>query len=106
MGGSIFISDSAQIPLSTRQFDYVVERVRAQLNPSEMDVIEKVYLPLDGHGMMCISAESLNAQEFSTFSNAVLNAKTAAQAEESFSRFEGVWKEVLEMLQRDTRFRV
>ncbi len=39
-------------------------------------------------------------------SNAVLNAKTAAQAEESFSRFEGVWKEVLEMLQQDTRFRV
>ncbi|MCP1571690.1 hypothetical protein J2S30_000069 [Herbaspirillum rubrisubalbicans] len=106
MGGSIFISDSAQIALSTRQFDYVVERVRAQLNPSEMDVIEKVYLPLDEQGMMFISAESLNAQEFSTFSKAVLKAKTAAQDEELFSRFEEVWKEVLEVLQQDPRLGV
>ena len=106
MGGSIFFSNGAQLPLSTQDFYYLVERVRSQFNSSEMGVKEKVYLPLDEQGMTFISAKLLNKRDFSSFSKAVLNARAAAQVEESFSRFEGVWNLVLEMLRQDPRFEI
>lgn len=106
MAGSIIISKDVRVPLSTNQFDYLVERVGSQFGPLDMRVKEEVYFPMDEGGMMFISAESLNAQDFAAFSRAVMKARVAAQAEASFSTFESVWALLLERLRQDARFKL
>ena len=90
--------------MSTRQFDYLVERVRSQFESSHTHIREKVYFPMDEGGMTFISAEPLNADGFGAFTRAVMKAKTAAQGEETFSSFQNVWDELIEKLRSDPRF--
>lgn len=104
MGGSIFVSGSVQVALSTRAFDYLVERVRSQFGPLNLHIIEKVYMPLDEQGMMFISSELLDEKEFAAFSKAAISAMEAARAEEYFSRFETVWNELIDAIRQDARF--
>lgn len=103
MAGSIVIYKDVRVPVSTSQFDYLVGRIGDQFGSSDIWVKDEVYLPMEEGGMRFISMESLNSNGLSIFLTAVTRARTASQAEDSFSLYENVWDQLIEKLRQDTR---
>lgn len=103
MVGSIVISKDVRVPVSTSQFDYLVSRIGDQFDSSDMGVKNEVYLPVEEGGMSLISTESLNSNELAIFSTAVMRARAASQAEESFLLYENIWNQLVEKLRQDAR---
>ncbi|WP_279610789.1 hypothetical protein [Burkholderia stabilis] len=106
MAGSVTISKDVRVPVSTIQFDYLVSRIGDQFDSSDMWVKDEVYLPMEEEGMNFISTKSLNSNGLSIFLTAVMRARAASQAEDSFPLYENVWNQLVEKLRQDTRLGV
>ncbi len=94
---------SLRLPVSTRQFDYFVERLRGAFLPEEQHVREVVFHSLDEGGMDFISAEALNESEFTTLCSAVERAHQGARSEEAFPVYQPLWDELLTKIHADPR---
>ncbi|MFZ6768538.1 hypothetical protein ACO0LM_15880 [Undibacterium sp. Di26W] len=57
--------------VSTKQFDYLTERVRSGFSDSEKVFMGQIYSPMDDGGMMFISAESQEIEGLKVFLKAV-----------------------------------
>jgi hypothetical protein len=104
MAGSIFISKELRLPVSTRQFDYLVKHLADAFLSEEQNIREQVFRPLEEGGMDFITAEGLSESEFGRFCAAVDRANRHAHSEKEFPVYQQLWDELLKRIHADIRF--
>ena len=104
MAGSIIISNDLILSVSTWQFDCIESQIRSELKLIDQSVFEKVYSPLDEGGMNFISAESLSANEFGDFVQAVMKAVERVKKNPHDQDLLSLWEDLLGKLRADARF--
>ena len=55
MAGSIVISKEVLVPVTTSQFDYLVNRIGDQFHSSDMWIKDDVYLPMEEGGELYLN---------------------------------------------------
>jgi hypothetical protein len=103
MGGTILVSKGNGFATSTVDFDYLTERIRAELMWKDPSVLTAAYEPLDDGGMTFISLEALDDESYRIFVEATKQAELKASTDASFSTRSVLWRPLREMLQRDAR---
>lgn len=104
MAGTILISDQSIIDLSTKDFDYFSERIRADFPADKQDLAEDLFSPIDEGGMAFISLIDASEEIFSAFCTAVFAAEKRAKVEQKFPLYSSQWDRLLNALQDDSRF--
>ncbi len=104
MAGSILISDQVGIALSTRDFDYLVERIRVEFPLNDRRWASEIFEPMDEGGMTFISLIDCSGDGFCSFFNAVLLAKKKAEDVEGYLFHAAQWEELLSSLRSDPRY--
>ncbi len=105
MAGSIIVSKELRFPVSSLQFDYLAERIRAGFDFEGQAYLKEIYSPMDEGGMDFISVKNENEAAFKSFVLAVLKAKEAASTEDSYATFGGLWEGLLAKIRLDERYR-
>ena len=104
MAGSIFVSKQLRLPLSTQQFDYLVERIRIEYGQADQARMQAIFSPLDEEGMNFISAESQDDAGFKAFFDAIVRAKERSSLRSEDAPFVALWDELLDKVRLDSRF--
>ena len=104
MAGSILISQNVRRPVSSRQFDYLVQYLRESFAHGSEAVRDEVFRPCDEGGMDFISAKALTASDFAVFSAALDRAREAAGRQPTFSAHTQIWDDLREMVRSDPRY--
>ena len=104
MAGAIFISQDLRRPVSSRQFDYLMQYLREGFAPGSEVVRDEVFRPCDEGGMDFISAKELAASDFAVFAAALDLAREAAGREPTFQAHIQIWDELREMVRSDPRY--
>ncbi len=103
MGGTILVSKGNGFPTSTVDFDYLAGRIRAELMTKHPSVLTAAYEPVDDGGMTFLSLEALDGVSYCIFVEATEQAELKASTDASFSTRSTLWRQLLDMLQRDAR---
>lgn len=104
MAGTILIGEKKGLPLSTIEFDYLVERIRLAFNNVDEDFMREIYEPLDEGGMTFISLIGLNEKGFQAFAHATAQAYSQDSQEGAISKYKSRWNELLAVLADDPRY--
>jgi len=104
VAGSIFVSKELRLPVSTQQFDYLIERIRPAFSANSQSSLRRIYSPMDDGGMSFISAENEDGDGFKSFFQAVAKAKLEASSESSLDAFIHLWNDLLDKIRLDPRF--
>jgi hypothetical protein len=105
MSGSILIRDKGSISLGSSIFDYLIEKIRASFHKDEEKYKNEIYRPFDEGGMPFISVKDQNIEGFFAFCRATERAYGEASKERSFPTYETVWRNLLDLLKSDSRYR-
>ncbi len=103
MGGTILVSKGNGFATNTVDFDYLAERIRAELMTKHPLVLTAAYEPLDDGGMTFLSLEALDGESYRIFVEATKQAEFKASTNASFSTRATLWRQLHDMLQRDAR---
>ena len=88
---------------STVDFDYLAERIRAELMSKDPSVLTAAYEPLDDGGMTFLSLEALDGESYRIFVEATIQAELKVSTDASFSARSELWRQLYDMLQTDAR---
>lgn len=103
MGGTILISKGNGFATNAVDFDYLAERIRAELMSKDPSVLTAVYEPLDDGGMTFLSLEALDGASYRIFVEATIQAELKASTDASFFAWSELWRQFHDMLQTDAR---
>lgn len=103
MAGTILIGNKSGLAISSIEFDYMIERIRGAFMPGEEGISARVFEPLDEGGMTFISAADVDASAYQVFARAVRRAYERAMLEESFSKHQTSWLDLVRMIELDPR---
>lgn len=103
MGGTILVSKGNGFATKTVDFDYLAERIRAELMSTYPSVLTVAFEPLDEGGMTFLSLEALDDEAYRIFVEATKQAELKASTDASFSTRSALWRQLHDMLQRDAR---
>lgn len=103
MGGTILVSKGRGFATSTVDFDYLVERIRAELMPKHPSVVIAAYEPLDEGGMTFISLEALDRESYCFFVEAITKAEVKASTDVSYPKRSTLWRQLSDILRQDVR---
>jgi len=105
MAGSIFVSSETLLSLSSVQFDYLVEKIRAVALEVDKTYWSQIFEPMDEGGMSFISLEQQDISGFSVFCSAVTLAKEKSEAASAEGHYLALWNRLTTLLQQDSRYR-
>lgn len=105
MGGTILVSKGNGFATNTVDFDYLAERIRAELKTKHPSVLTAAYEPLDDGGMTFLSLEALDGESYRFFVEAAKRAELIASTNASFSTRSKLWRQLHDMLQGDARLK-
>ncbi|NIA55064.1 hypothetical protein HAV22_15615 [Massilia sp. TW-1] len=103
MGGTILVSKGYGFATSTVDFDYLAERIRAELASKHPSVAKAAYEPLDDGGMTFLSLEALDGESFRDFLEATKQAEAKASTDASYPERSALWRQLSDVLCKDTR---
>jgi hypothetical protein len=104
MAGGVFISDGLSLPVSTRQFDYLVKYIGEAFLPSEQKLRSEVFRPYEKGAMNFIVAGELDKGDFRKFCDVVERALQSARLQERFEIHRPLWEKLQENIRADPRF--
>lgn len=88
---------------STVDFDYLTERIRAELRSKHPLVAKTAYEPVDEGGMTFLSLEGLDSESFHFFLEATKQAEAKASADASYPKRSRLWRQLSDALWKDAR---
>lgn len=103
MGGTILVSKGHGFATSTVDFDYLADRIRAELISKHPSVVKAAYEPLDKGGMTFLSLEALDGQSFRFFLEATKQAEGRALSDASYLERSALWRQLSDLLEKDAR---
>lgn len=103
MDGTILVSKGHGFATSTFDFDYLGERIRAELRSKHPLVAKAVYEPLDEGGMTFLSLEGLDGESFRFFLEATNQAEAKASTDASYAERSTLWRQLSDVLWKDAR---
>jgi hypothetical protein len=104
LAGAIFISKELRLPVSTRDFDYLAERIRLAFDTEGQAFLREIYSPADDAGMYIISAEYGGEAGLHAFFRAVLRASQENSGEPDYEVYARFWNDLLTLIRLDPRF--
>jgi hypothetical protein len=105
MGGTILVSKGNGFATSTVDFDYLAERIRAELLSKHPLVLAAAYAPLDDGGMTFLSLDAFDSEFYCIFVEATKQAELKASTDASFSTRSALWRQLYDILEGDERLR-
>lgn len=103
MGGTILVSKGYGVATSTADFDYLAERIRAELTSKHPSVAKAAYEPLDEGGLTFLSLEPLDGESFRIFLEATKQAEAKASTDASYPKQSALWHQLSDVLKKDAR---
>ncbi|WP_338768676.1 hypothetical protein [Massilia sp. METH4] len=103
MAGAILIAKKNGVSLSTINFDYIIEKIRADFCGSEAAIMEEIHSPVDNGGFSFISLGEQNGHGFNVFVRAASIARETDLREQPLSCRRHCWDELMMALRADPR---
>lgn len=112
MAGFIHIKNDTGLPINSVAFNAIVEFSRIFFSEIEENLVRNIYAPIDEGGMNMISLDEEGKEEFNAFYNGIKRAydscndsgKCGNLDNQYFSGAMQSWRELLELLENDTRY--
>jgi hypothetical protein len=104
LAGAIFISKELRLPVSTREFDYLAQRIRQAFDAECQAFLQEIYSPVDDAGMNIISAENGGEAGLHAFFRAVVRARLKDSGEPGYEVYARFWNDLLALIRLDPRF--
>jgi hypothetical protein len=103
MGGSVLISKGNGVVLSSRDFDYIIEKIRPYFPSNAHLFRDEIYDPVDEGGMSFLSLMEQNEKGVEAFFYAATSA-FEHETEEERRSLEKTWNELFNAIKSDSRF--